>query len=245
MSLPSELLSLVDILDAEQRAELSGYLHSKSYPKPVDEFGRARNQRTLSLQARKSILYLSKFADPPAKPTELAITFGVSQQRVSQILGARGHSYADAELLRLFNNVAPAKLRDEWLNRADLERLTAFREGKVAASPLAPRHTKSDANPLGRWSAYTYTFKVYERDGLFYFIIDGDESGESNPRASAKQALDDAAKCCREDAWAFSDGSVANWKSTYNEDPLGPPKAANLARIGDSRRTTNTNGEAA
>ena len=42
---------------------------------------------------RRSILYLSLCADPPAGRTELGEIFGVSQQRVSQILGAHKNRF--------------------------------------------------------------------------------------------------------------------------------------------------------
>jgi hypothetical protein len=230
--LSSELLDAVHSLSAEDRASLLGYLHSLRAPKAVDEKGQTRNPRRLTLIDRRSILYLSKFAEPKATPTELAAIFGVSQQRVSQILGARGHKSPDAALINAFNNTRPSDLRDGWLNLADLERLNSFRAGKIAESPVSPRNMTSAADPLGRWSAYGYTFSVFERDGLFYFVIDGDEGDESKPRNSASQALADCIRFCRDDAWTNSDGNPNSWSLLYGEDPFAPAKSANAVRIG-------------
>jgi hypothetical protein len=151
--LSSELLDAVHSLSEKDRASLLGYLHSLRAPKPVDENGQTRNPRRLTLIDRRSILYLNKFAEPRATPTELAAIFGVSQQRVSQILGARGHKSPDAALINAFNNARPSDLRDGWFNFADLERLSSFRAGKIAASPIVSRNMASAADPLGRWSA--------------------------------------------------------------------------------------------
>ena len=65
-----------------------------------------------------------------------------------------------------------------------------------------------DVNPLWRWSAYGYQFEIRERDRLYYFRIDAPDEDKSNPRNSAKQALDDCFAICRELAWANSSGSL-------------------------------------
>ena len=162
----------------------------------------------------RSILYLSFYADPPAGRTELAEIFGVSQQRISQILGAHKNSALDRRLLAQFRAATPQELRDHWKVQADLDLLDRYRAGKLAAFPPTPRFFQSSADKepaepadlTGRWSAYGYTFAIYERDGLFHFLIDAPGEEESEPRNSAKQALDDCAAACREEAWANSSG---------------------------------------
>lgn len=207
--------------------------HFIQLPKPVDERGISYNSPQLTLIDRKSILYLTQFADPKAGRTELAAIFSVSRQRVSQIIGAHGGSKADADLLHLFRNTGPVDLRNHWRVEAHMQTLTNFREGRVAANPLKPRHTAHDMNPLGRWSAYGYPFEIRERDGLYYFRIDAPDEDESNPRNSANQALNDCAAICRQEAWANSSGSHDEWELTYKEDPLGPANSENLIRVGD------------
>ena len=56
---------------------------------------------------------------------------------------------------------------------------------------------------------------------------------KSNPRNSAKQALDDCFAICRELAWANSNGSHNEWELLYKEDPTGPANSKNLFRVGD------------
>jgi hypothetical protein len=94
-----DLCMAVELLSVGERKRLAGFLHSLDGPKPVDEDGIIRNPRRLTVLDRKSILYLSAFADPRASRDELAAIFGVSRQRVSQITGAIGHSSVDADLL--------------------------------------------------------------------------------------------------------------------------------------------------
>ena len=202
--------------------------------------GLSVNRRVLSLSDRKSILYLSNYQDsavnphdgvrtwPKASRTELAAIFGVSQQRVSQVLGANGHSRADAALLDQFAHAKPAEHRDHWRVEAHFEKLRSYREGRVAAAPLIPRHMTPSA--IGRWAAYGRSFEVYERDRLFYFLIDLPNELESEPRASARKALDDCLAACREEAWANSPGDRDEWLALYKEDRFGPAARANLVR---------------
>jgi hypothetical protein len=156
--------------------------------------------------------------------------FCVSRQRVSQIAGAIGHSSADAALLRRFARAKPFELRDEWRVESHIEQLRQFRAGRITASPVTQRDMKPPA--VGRWNAYGRSFEVYERDGLFYFLIHLPDELESEPRASAQKALDDCFKACREDAWTYSNGDRDEWRALYREDPLGPPAPANLIRTG-------------
>ena len=200
-------------------------------PKPVDANGLVRNLRQLTLIDRKSILYMTQFADPKAGRTELAAIFGISQQRISQIIGAHGGSKADADLLRQFRNASAEQLRDCWRVEADMQTLAEYRAGRRAASPLRPRNMTRE-NPLGRWSAYGYQFEICERSRLYYFRIDAPDEDESNPRNSAKQALDDCFAICRELAWANSNGSHNEWELLYKEDPTGPANSKNLIRLG-------------
>jgi hypothetical protein len=202
-------------------------------PKPVDERGIGYNSPQLTLIDRKSILYLSQFADPKASRVELAAIFGVSRQRISQIVGAHGGSKADADLLHQFRNTGPVDLRNHWRVEAHMQALTDFREGRIAANPLKLRHMTGDVNPLGRWSAYGNPFEIREREGLYYFRIDAADEDESNPRNSAKQALDDCFAICRQVAWANSSGSDNEWGLIYKEDPTGPANLENLIRVGD------------
>lgn len=202
-------------------------------PKVVDENGLVRNSRQLTLIDRKSILYMTQFADPKASRTELAAIFGVSQQRISQIIGAHGGSKADADLLRQFKNSSAEQLRDRWRVEADMRRLSDHRAGSIAVNPLKPRHMTRDVSPLGRWSAYGYQFEIREREGLYYFRIDAPDEEESNPRNSAKQALDDCFAICRELGWANSSGSLNAWNLAYREDPTEAANPKNLFRVGD------------
>lgn len=198
-------------------------------PKMVDANGVSLNSRQLTVTDRKSILYLSHFAHPKASRDELAAIFGISRQRVSQVLGARGRSQTDQKLLDLFNRNRPAELRDHWRVEVHVEQLNDFREGRIAASAVTPRHMTPPA--VGRWKAYGRSFEVYERDRLFYFRIDASDEEESNPRASAQEALDDCFAACREEAWANSSGDPNEWFATYNEDPFGPANKSNLIRV--------------
>jgi hypothetical protein len=102
-------------------------------PKPVDERGISYNSPQLTLIDRKSILYLSQFADPKASRTELAVIFGVSRQRISQVVGAHGGSKADADLLRQFKNTAAEQLRDHWRVETD--------------APALPQRLRLDGHP--------------------------------------------------------------------------------------------------
>ena len=156
-------------------------------PKPVDANGLVRNLRQLTLIDRKSILYMTQFADRKAGRTELAAIFGVSQQRISQIIGAHGGSTADAGLLRQFRNTTAEQLRDRWRVEADTQRLSDYRAGLIAVNPLKPRHMMRDVNPFGRWSVYGYQFEIRERDRLYYFRIDAPDEDEIEP-AEQRQA---------------------------------------------------------
>jgi hypothetical protein len=91
----------------------------------------------------------------------------------------------------------------------------------------------SFANPLGRWDAYGYQFDVFERDRLFYFLIDGlSEGAWSKPRNSAGHARDDAISVARENA-QYSTPKI-EWGLKFDgEDYEGPLKAGNARRIGD------------
>jgi hypothetical protein len=159
----------------------------------------------------------------------MAAIFGISRQRVSQIVGAIGCSRADQKLIDLFNRTNPAELRDHWRAEAHVEQLRNFREGLIASRHVTPRHMTPSA--VGRWSAYGRLFAVYERDRLFYFLIDALDEEESNARASAQQALDDGFAACRKEAWANSSGDRNEWLATYREDPLGPANKANLRAV--------------
>jgi hypothetical protein len=197
--------------------------------KTVDANGVSVNPRQLTGTDRKSILYLSHFAHPRPSRDEIAAIFGVSRQRVSQVLGARGHSQTDQQLVDLFNRTKPAELRDHWRVEAHVEQLNDFREGRIAASPVTPRHMTPP--PVGRWKAYGRSFEVCERDRLFYFRIDASDEEESNPRASAQEALDDCFAACREEAWADSSGDPNEWFAAFKEDPFGPAHKSNLIRV--------------
>jgi hypothetical protein len=131
-------------------------------------------------------------------------------------------------LLSQFARAKPFELKDHWRVESHIERLRQFRAGRIAAAPLILRHMTPSA--IGRWRAYGYTFEVYERDGLFYFLIDAPGEEESEPRASAQKALDDCFAACREDAWANSSGDRDEWLALYKEDPFGPAALANLVR---------------
>ena len=192
----------------------------------LDATGVSANARRLTLTDRKSILYLSHYADPKGSRDEMAAIFGISRQRVSQIVGVIGCSTADQKLIELFNRTTPEDLRNGWRVDAHVEQLRNFREGLIAARPVSPRHITPPA--VGRWSAYGRSFAVYERDRLFYFLIDAADEEESNARASAQQALDDCFAACREEAWAYSSGDRNEWLAAYREDPLGPANKANL-----------------
>jgi len=85
----SLIRQLVGSLPPRERRELR---HSLSSLYPAGKNGLPHNSRVLNPVQRRSILYLSLHADPPAGRTELANLFGVGQQRVSQILGAHGCS---------------------------------------------------------------------------------------------------------------------------------------------------------
>jgi hypothetical protein len=209
--------------------------HSLSYLNPPGTNGLPLNARVLNPVQRRSILYLSLYADPPAGRTELAELFGVSQQRVSQILGAQGHSKADEDLLAKFRAATPEELRDRWKVQADLDRLKQYRARKLAAHPLTPRFMQrtEPAEFTGRWSAYGSTFSVYEREGLYYFLIDAPDEQESESRNSAKQAFDDCTAACRQEAWANSDGDPALWRELYKEDPLDKMNMKNVIRADD------------
>lgn len=226
----SLIRQLVGSLPPRERRELR---HSLSYLNPPGTSGLPHNLRVLNPVQRRSILYLSLCADPAAGRTELASIFGVSQQRISQILGAHKNSSVDRDLLDQFRAATPEELRDRWKVQADLDRLREYRAGKLAASPLTPRfmqHAEPDEF-TGRWSAYGSTFAIYEREGLFYFLIDAPDEEESEPRNSAKQAFDDCTAACREEAWANSNGDPALWRERYREDPLGRMNMKNVVRV--------------
>jgi hypothetical protein len=226
----SELIALDDRRGLVRYLSMS-YARAGGQPsKMVGANGVSVNSRQLTLADRKSILYLSHFAQPKASRDELAAIFGISRQRVSQVLGARGHSQADQKLVDLFNRTQPAELRDHWRVEAHVQQLDDFREGRIAASPVTPRHMTPSA--IGRWEAYGRSFAVYERDRLFYFRIEAADEEESNARASAQQALDDCFAACRKDAWANSSGDPNEWFATYKEDPLGPANKPNQIRVG-------------
>ena len=222
------IIPLIDALGPDDLRTLSGYLHSKRFPVSHSAHPLA-NARRLTLSDRKSILYLSHYADPKGSRDEMAAIFGISRQRVSQIVGAIGCSAADQKLIDLFNRTTPDELRNGWRVEAHVQQLNDFREGLIAARPVTPRHMTPSA--VGRWSAYGRSFAVYERDRLFYFLIDAPDEEESNARASAQQALDDCFAACRNEAWANSSGDRNEWVATYREDPLGPANKANLRAV--------------
>ncbi len=159
----------------------------------------------------------------------MAAIFGVSRQRVSQIIGAIGCSTADQKLIDLFIRTIPEHLRNGWRVEAHVQQLNDFRAGRIVGRPVTPRHMTPSA--VGRWSAYGRSFAVYERDRLFYFLIDAPDEEELNARASAQQALDDCFAACREEAWAYSSGDRNEWLAAYREDPLGPANKANLRAV--------------
>jgi hypothetical protein len=178
------IIALIDALCPDDLRILSGYIHSKRFPVSHSAHPLA-NARRLTLTDRKSILYLSHYADPKGSRDEMAAIFGVSRQRVSQIIGAIGRSTADQKLIDLFNRTTPEDLRNGWRVEAHVQQLNDFRAGRIAARPVTPRHMTPSA--VGRWSAYGRSFAVYERDRLFYFLIDAPDEEESNARASAQQ----------------------------------------------------------
>jgi hypothetical protein len=106
------VLSLIDALSAEDRADVIKHLTSKRRPQMLDTTGVGVNARRLTLTDRKSILYLSHYADPKGSRDEMAAIFGISRQRVSQIVGAIGCSRADQKLIDLFNRTTPEDLRN-------------------------------------------------------------------------------------------------------------------------------------
>jgi hypothetical protein len=226
----SLIRALVGSLPPRERREIR---HSLSHLNPPGTNGLPYNQRVLSPIKNRSILYLSVYADPPAGRTELAELFGVGQQRISQILGAHGGSRTDESLLAQFRAATPEDLPDHWKVQADLDRLRKYRAGKLTASPLTPRFMQR-AEPgefTARWRAYGYAFTIYEGEGLFYFLIDGPGEEESKPRNSAKQAFDDCAATCRQEAWANSNGDPVLWREQYREDPLGRMNMKNVVRV--------------
>jgi hypothetical protein len=113
--------------------------HSLSYLNPPGTNGLPCNPRVLNPVQRRSILYLSLCADPPGGRTELAEIFGVSQQRISQILGAHKNSSVDRDLLDKFRAATPQELRDHWKVQADLDRLREYRAGCPPSAPLRQR----------------------------------------------------------------------------------------------------------
>jgi hypothetical protein len=222
------IIPLVDALGPDDQRTLSGYIHSKRFPVSHSAHPLA-NARRLTLTDRKSILYLSHYADPKGSRDEMAAIFGISRQRVSQIIGAIGCSTADQKLIDLFTRTTPEDLRNGWRVEAHVQQLNDFRAGRILAHPVTPRHMTPSA--VGRWSAYGRPFAIYERDRLFYFLIDAPDEEESNARASAQQALDDCFAACRKDAWANSSGEPNEWSATYKEDPFGPANKANLRAV--------------
>ncbi len=227
---------LVGSLPPRERREVR---HSLSYLYRPGTNGLLSNQRVLNPIKNRSILYLSFYAEPPAMRTELAEMFGVSQQRISQIMGAHKSSTVDRSLLAQFRAATPQELRDLWKVQADLDLLDQYRAGKRTVFALPPRFVHSSAGDkeraettdlTGRWSAYGYTFVIYERDALFHFLIDAPGEEESEPRNSAKQALDDCAAACREEAWTNSNGDSALWRELYREDPLRGMNMKNIIR---------------
>jgi hypothetical protein len=227
----SLIRQLVASLPPRERREVR---HSLSCHNPPGTKGLPYNQRVLNPVHRRSILYLSFYADPPAGRTELSELFGVSQQRISQILGAHKNSSVDRDLLAQFRAATPEELRDNWKVQADLDRLRESRAGGRAASRPSPRFMEraEPADLTRRWGAYGYIFAVYERDGLYYFLIDAPDEEESEPRSSAKcQAFDDCAAACREEAWANSNGDPALWRERYREDALGRMNIKNVVRV--------------
>jgi hypothetical protein len=209
--------------------------HSLSYLNSPGTNGLSYNPRVLNPVQRRSILYLSLRADPPAGRTELAEIFRVSQQRISQILGAHKNSSVDRDLLDKFRAAVPEELRDHWKVQADLDRLREYRAGKLAASPLTARFMQrgEPADLTGRWRAYGYTFTIYERNGLHHFRIDAPGEEESEPRNSAKQAFDNCAAACRQEAWANSSGDPTLWRELYREDPFSSMNPKNIIQVDD------------
>ena len=224
------VLSLIDTLSAGRSCATSSSISLQSdVHRCLDATGVSANARRLTLSDRKSVLYLSHYADPKGSRDEMAAIFGVSRQRVSQIVGAIGCSTADQKLIDLFNRTTPEDLRNGWRVEAHVQQLNDFREGESVARPVTPRHMTPSA--VGRWSAYGRSFAVYERDRLFYFLIDAPDEEELNARASAQQALDDCFAACREEAWAYSSGDRNEWLAAYREDPLGPANKNNLRAV--------------
>ncbi len=128
------IIPLIDALGPDDLRTLSGYLHSKRFPVSHSAHPLA-NARRLTLSDRKSILYLSHYADPKGSRDEMAAIFGISRQRVSQIVGAVGCSAADQKLIDLFNRTTPDELRNGWRVEAHVEQLNDFREGLIASYP--------------------------------------------------------------------------------------------------------------
>jgi hypothetical protein len=223
-----QIIPLIDALAPNDLRTLSGYIHSKPFPVSHSAHPLA-NARRLTLTDRKSILYLSHYADPKGSRDEMAAIFGISRQRVSQIVGAIGCSAADQKLINLFNRTTPDELRNGWRVEAHVQKLNDFRERLIAARPVTPRHMTPSA--VGRWSAYGRSFAVYERDQLFYFLINAPDEEESEPRASAQQALDNCFAACRNEAWANSSGDRNEWLAIYREDPFGPANKSNLRAV--------------
>ena len=216
----SEFMPPVDRRELIRYLSMSPVHASGQPPKMIDADGVSVNPRRLTLADRKSLLHLSHFAHPKASRDEMAAIFGVSRQRVSQVLGARGHSLTDQKLLDLFNRAKPAGLRDHWRVEAHVEQLNDFREGRIAASPVTPRHMTPPA--VGRWKVYGRSFEVYERDRLFYFRIDASDEGNPPGRAAVKRRRASGGRTSSSRVGVCRAGSAASrrsWKECRRAKP--------------------------
>lgn len=71
-----------------------------------------------------------------------------------------------------------------------------------------------------------------ERDGGYFIVVPSlFGPGESEPRNTAEDALNDAVTIIREVAQVTM--SPLEWKAAYKEDFYGKPLAKNLVREGD------------
>jgi hypothetical protein len=219
-------------LSAIERRVLVRELASFGTPPTADANGQSMNRIVLSLTDRRSMLWLHRYVEPRAMPGELAFMFGVSQQRASQVLGARGHSNTDEALLRAFNAASQDELKKDWRNQGDIEKLKQHRNGRLLASPLVPRSMTSQVTKTGRWRVYGHSFEVRERDGAYFIVMPSLFGiGESQPRNTGEDALNDAVTVIREEAQVTM--SPLEWKAVYKEDFYGTPLAKNLFREGD------------
>ena len=186
----------------------------------VDANGQSVNHVVLSLGDRRSMLWLRRYAESRAMPSELAAIFGVSQQRASQVLGARGGGNTDEALIRAFNAASQDELNSGWRNQGDIERLELHRKNRLAATQLIPRMMVSQVSKTGRWRVYGHPFEVRQRDGAYFIVVPslfGDD--ESQPKNTGEDALNDAVNIIREEAQINM--SPLEWKVAYKEDFYG------------------------